>query len=202
MAAPRHPIHTDRTSDGRIYSAQACGLQREDGLWEGWLAFFRTLTSGSLPAGATTLGTQVGGAASRTAEERGLDVDNWVGRRQWRGVAGAALVAVMAAGCASGDAALASAKVNQAERAVNEAKQSNAGVTAPVELKTAEDKLTAARAAAAKGEHNEAMRQADQALADADYARARASNAQVKKIADDMRRNIQTLRQELERLPR
>lgn len=129
-------------------------------------------------------------------------MDNWVGRRQWRGVAGAALVAVMAAGCASGDAALASAKVSQAERAVNEAKQSNAGVTAPVELKTAEDKLTAARAAAAKGEHNEAMRQADQALADADYARARASNAQVKKIADDMRRNIQTLRQELERLPR
>ena len=58
--------------------------------------------------------------------------------------------------------------MSQAERAVNEAKQSNAGVTAPVELKTAEDKLTAARAAAAKGEHNEAIRQADQALADAD----------------------------------
>jgi hypothetical protein len=196
MATPRHRIHTDRkASDGRIHSAQACGLQREDGPWEGWLAVFRSLTT-------TTLGTQVGGAASRTAEERGLDVDNWVGRRQWTGVAGAALVAVMAAGCASGDAALASAKMSQADRAVNEAKQSNAGVTAPVELKTAEDKLTAARAAAAKGEHNEAIRQADQALADADYARARASNAQVRKIADDMRRNIQTLRQELERLPR
>jgi hypothetical protein len=116
-------------------------------------------------------------------------------------MAGAALVALMAAGCAS-DATLASAKVSQAERAVNEAKQSNAGVTAPVELRTAEDKLTAARAAAARGEHDEAIRQADQALADADYARARASNAQVKKIADDMRQNIQTLRQELERLPR
>jgi hypothetical protein len=117
-------------------------------------------------------------------------------------VSGAALVALMATGCASGDATLASAKVSQAERAVNEAKQSNAGVTAPVELRTAEDKLTAARAAAARGEHGEAIRQADQALADADYARARASNAQVKKIADDMRQNIQTLRQELERLPR
>ena len=70
------------------------------------------------------------------------------------------------------------------------------------QLRTAEDKLTAARAAAARGEHGEAIRQADQALADADYARARASNAQVKKIADDMRQNIQTLRQELERLPR
>jgi hypothetical protein len=62
-----------------------------DAPWEGWLAFFRSLTSGNLPAGATTPGTQVGGAASRTAEERGLDVDNWVGRRQWTGAAGAAL---------------------------------------------------------------------------------------------------------------
>lgn len=116
-------------------------------------------------------------------------------------MAGAALVAVMAAGCASGDAALASAKVSQAERAVNEAKQSNAGVTAPVELKTAEDKLTAARAAAAKGEHNEAMRQADQALADADYARARAVSERVQKAIDEAKRNIQVLHQELERLP-
>ncbi|HSE93661.1 MAG TPA: hypothetical protein VLF19_10170 [Methylomirabilota bacterium] len=28
------------TSDGGVYSAQACGVQRDDGLWEGWLAFF------------------------------------------------------------------------------------------------------------------------------------------------------------------
>src|SRR5262245_19668523 len=27
-------------SDGRIYSVQACGVQRKDGLWVGWLAFF------------------------------------------------------------------------------------------------------------------------------------------------------------------
>lgn len=25
---------------GTVYSVQACGVQREDGLWEGWLAFF------------------------------------------------------------------------------------------------------------------------------------------------------------------
>jgi hypothetical protein len=138
----------------------------------------------------------------RKGIESGTDLVARAGVLMQTGVAGAALAAVIAAGCASGDATLASAKVSQAERAVNEAKQGNAGVTAPVELKTAEDKLTAARAAAAKGEHDEAIRQADQALADADYARARASNAQVKKIADDMRQNIQTLRQELERLPR
>src|SRR5262245_58443629 len=27
-------------SDGRVYSVQACGRQRKDGLWVGWLAFF------------------------------------------------------------------------------------------------------------------------------------------------------------------
>jgi hypothetical protein len=28
-----------RSSDGRIYTAQACGREREDGIWEGWLEF-------------------------------------------------------------------------------------------------------------------------------------------------------------------
>ena len=66
-------------------------------------------------------------------------------------MAGAAFMALVATGCASGDATLASAKVSQAERAINEAKQGNAGVTAPLDLKTAEDKLTAARAASQQG---------------------------------------------------
>ena len=129
-------------------------------------------------------------------------MDKGMRRWQWRALEGAAFVALVATGCASGDAALASAKVSQAERAINEAKQGNAGVTAPLDLKTAEDKLTAARAAASKGEHDETMRQADQALVDADYARARAANAQAKKIVDEMRQNIQTLRQEIDRLSR
>ena len=42
---------------------------------------------------------------------------------------------------------------------------------------------------------------AEQAAVDADYARARATNERVKKMADEMRANIQTLRQELDRLP-
>jgi hypothetical protein len=28
-----------RLSDGRVYIAQACGRQREDGIWEGWFEF-------------------------------------------------------------------------------------------------------------------------------------------------------------------
>src|SRR5437879_11915227 len=46
---------------------------------------------------------------------------------------------------------LASAKVSHAERAVEEAQQVGAATSAPVELRTAQDKLTAAQAAMAKG---------------------------------------------------
>ena len=28
-----------RSSNGRIYTAQACGREREDGIWEGWFEF-------------------------------------------------------------------------------------------------------------------------------------------------------------------
>ena len=33
---PRSPL---ALPDGRIFTAQACGREREDGLWEGWLEF-------------------------------------------------------------------------------------------------------------------------------------------------------------------
>ena len=52
-----------------------------------------------------------------------------------------------------------------------------------------------------KGEYDQAIQAADQAAFDADYARARANNERVKRMADEMLKNIQTLRQELERLP-
>jgi flagellar biosynthesis/type III secretory pathway protein FliH len=53
----------------------------------------------------------------------------------------------------------------------------------------------------ANKDYDQAIRVAEQASVDADYARARAVNERVKKMADEMRANIQTLRQELERLP-
>jgi len=81
------------------------------------------------------------------------------------------LIALVAAGCASARP-LASTKVAQAERAIDEAQQSGAVTTAPTELRTAEDKLKDAQAAMAKGDYDTAIRLADQAAADADYARA------------------------------
>jgi hypothetical protein len=104
------------------------------------------------------------------------------------------------AGCA-GNRPLASAKLAQAERALDEAQQSGAAVSVPIELRTADDKLAAARGAMAKGDYDQAIRSAEQAAVDADYARARAINERVKKMADEMRQTIQALRQELQRLP-
>lgn len=37
LVAQLTPIEGD---DGHVYAVQACGAEREDGLWEGWLAFF------------------------------------------------------------------------------------------------------------------------------------------------------------------
>lgn len=120
---------------------------------------------------------------------------------RWGRVVGVVAVALWgASGCASLEPA-ASAKLGQADRAVIEATQSNAGVSAAAELKTAQDKLAGAQAAMAKKDYEEAIRLADQALVDADYARAKASTEKVRKMATEMRQNIQTLRQELDRLP-
>src|SRR5262245_48078831 len=123
-----------------------------------------------------------------------------MGRRLGRGLVWIALVVPMAAGCA-GNSALANAKVAQAERAVDEAQQSGAAVSVPVELRTAEDKLKVARTAAASGDYDKAVTVAEEAAADADYAKARAVNERVKRMADEMKKNIETLRQELDRLP-
>ena len=124
-----------------------------------------------------------------------------VGRQQVGRVVGVVLTALMAAGCASSDGPLSQVKVGQAERAVAEAKQGNAAVNAVTDLKMAEDKLASARAALTKEEYKKAIHEADAALADADYARARSVNERVQKALDEAKKNIQTLRQELEKMP-
>jgi hypothetical protein len=121
-------------------------------------------------------------------------------RRRLGGALAWIVLAATVTGCAS-SGPLASTKVGQAERAVDEAQQSGASISAPVELRTAEDKLKAAQAAMAKQDYDQAIRGAEQAAVDADYARVRAVNERAKRMADEMRQNIQTLRQELERLP-
>jgi len=108
---------------------------------------------------------------------------------------------LLAWGCA-GNGTLPTEKILQGERAIGEARQNNATLSSPVEMKTAEDKIAEARIALANKEYENATRLAEQARADAEYARARADSEKAKKTADEMRQNIQTLRQEIERLSR
>jgi len=111
------------------------------------------------------------------------------------------LAAVSAVGCAS-HSPLASAKVAQAERAVDDAQQAGAGVSAQRELRTAQDKLRAAQTALAKGKNDQAIRFAEQAAVDGEYARALAANQRANTMADEMGQYNKVLRQELERLPK
>jgi Domain of unknown function (DUF4398) len=111
------------------------------------------------------------------------------------------LTVVGAVGCASHKPVV-SAKLAQAERAVDEAQQTGAPISAPAEFKTAQDKLRAAEAAMREGSHERAIRLADEATIDAEYARARAVNQRVNTLADEMGQSIKALRQERERRPK
>jgi nitric oxide reductase activation protein len=110
-----------------------------------------------------------------------------------------AALALPAGGCGA-NGTLSREKISAGEKALNEAKISNASLNAPAELKTAEDKLAGARDALAKEDYEKAIDLSEQAQVDADYARTKATTAKAKKTAEEMRKNIQALRQEIERL--
>src|SRR5512136_1888325 len=82
-----------------------------------------------------------------------------------------ALTVVGLSGC-GGFAALPREKISEGDKAMREAKESNASLNAPAELKVAEDKLAAAKAAFNKKNYDEATRLAEQASVDADFALA------------------------------
>ena len=125
------------------------------------------------------------------------------GRFFWMALAVMAmsLAALSVVGCAS-HGPLASAKVAQAERVVDDAQEAGAAVSAPVEFRTAQDKLRVAQTEMAKGKNDRAIRSAEQATIDGEYARALAANQRATTVADEMGQYIKVLRQELERLPK
>ena len=110
-----------------------------------------------------------------------------------------ALCILLTGGCA-GYSTLPREKISEGDKALLEAKQSNASLNAPVELKAAEDKLAAAKAAFAKKDYEEATLLAEQASVDADYAQATGTSMKAKKKAEEIRQSIQTLRQEIDQL--
>jgi PBP1b-binding outer membrane lipoprotein LpoB len=100
-------------------------------------------------------------------------------------------------GCAAKVAPVES--IANAEMAVKVAQERNASTFAPLELKIAEDKLNGARTALQKEEFDKAQWLSEEALMDARLAEAKALSEKAKKLAQDMRNSIETLRHEIER---
>jgi hypothetical protein len=113
----------------------------------------------------------------------------------------AVLAGLTLTACASVDATLSSARIGEAARAVDEAKQSNATLNAPAEIQAAEGKLIEARAAVTRDDYAGAVRLAEQAVVEAEHARARSDYERLRRMAEEMRQNIQALRDELQRMP-
>jgi cell division protein FtsB len=111
-----------------------------------------------------------------------------------------ALGLLLAVGCATTNGTLSTQKISQGDKAIMEAKETNASLNAPAELNTAEAKLAQAKEALTKKEYEKATRLAEQASVDADYARAKTTSGKAKKTNEEMQKNIEALRQEIERL--
>lgn len=121
-------------------------------------------------------------------------------KRLGKGISCALIMGVMGmAACASKGVAPVES-ITGAELVIKEARQSNAEMNAPLELKFAEDKLAAAKAAVIREEFMEAKRLADEALLDARLAEAKSLSVKAKKQAQEMRDTIETLRHEIDRI--
>ena len=115
---------------------------------------------------------------------------------QMAGVAVAA--AVLMAGCASTSAPAEQMAVSRA--AVSNAMSAGGNQYAPVQFRSASEKLEAAERAMAAKDYELALRLAEQAEVDATLSAEMARSAKAQKAADALQEDIRVLRQEIERL--
>ena len=120
-------------------------------------------------------------------------------RIQWFFSVGASFALMLVVGCAT-NGTLAGEKLSQGDRAVSDAKLSNASLNAPGELKVAEDKLIQAKVALADKDYEKAGRLAEQASVDAEYSGTKAKTEKAKKKVEEMKQKVEVLRQEIDRL--
>lgn len=94
-------------------------------------------------------------------------------------------------------------ELQAADAAIANADKEGAVEFAPLELKSARDKITQARSAVASEPNEQAVMQArelaDEARADAELASARARAGRAAAVNAELQKNIDTLRQELKR---
>lgn len=110
----------------------------------------------------------------------------------------AAALAMLAAGCATAPAPV--DLMSRADSAVKEAEQSGAREHAPLELRFAREKYSAAQAAMGREDHEQARRLAEQAIANARLAEAKADAADARAAAQEVRKGVEALRRELLRM--
>jgi hypothetical protein len=115
---------------------------------------------------------------------------------QMAGVAVAAVV--LMAGCANTSAPIEQMAVSRA--AVSNAMSAGGNQYAPVEFRSASEKLEAAERAMAAKDYELALRLAEQAEVDAKLSAEMARSAKAQKAADALQDDIRVLRQEIERL--
>jgi len=101
-------------------------------------------------------------------------------------------------GCA-GNEKVPPEQIANTEKTIGEARDSNATVHAPLELKLADEKLQAAKAAVDKKEYDQARRLLEEAQVNADLANAKSGSTKARQVAKEMRDSINALRQEIER---
>ena len=90
-------------------------------------------------------------------------------------------------------------KMVKLESTITNARQAEAIVYAPLELKFAEDKYELAEGAIEDKKYDVARQLADEALLDAQLAEVKALSVRAEKEAQEMRESIETLRSELNR---
>jgi len=117
--------------------------------------------------------------------------------RNWTPVL-SGLVLLVAAGCTSLKTP-ATADVAVSNAAVDSASQAGAAEFAPLEMKSAREKIALANQAMARKDYKLAIGLASQAQADAKLAQGKANSTKAREQADALQQDIQVLRVELER---
>ena len=94
------------------------------------------------------------------------------------------------------------AEIAMAQQAIDQAQSAGATESAPLELKTARDKLQSAQGLVAKDKRKDfpqARRMAEEAVADAQLAQARATAERAKKSLDQVNESIRAMSAETQR---
>lgn len=108
----------------------------------------------------------------------------------------AVLTAATLAGCASEPKP--TAELVRASTLVSEAEKSEAQHFAAADLQRARDELSNAQTAESAGKYDIARREAEKSAADADLASARASSGKAQQSAEQVRRSLDTLKEQIQ----